>query len=198
MLKLLRDEFLLLILLVLLLYPPMLLLTELGRAPLAALFVGLLFLLLARRVLLGVDWLLLMVFVLMFIDLGLLAGLPVFADTSTRLASLPGGIFSAGVLLSQMISNVPAAIFSPDLHFRLAIAGLGGQCRRFWSGHRLTGQPDRPAPCPPTPPLARIPSLVAARSAAGHRPGPDFTGCRLILNPEVITGRSSRGNGQPG
>jgi len=116
----------------LLLYPPMLLLTELGRAPLAALIIGVLFLLLARRVLLGVDWLLLLVFVLMFIDLGLLAALPVFADTSTRLESLPGGIFSAGVLLSQLISNVPAAIFlqtfTPDwrlLAWGVSVGGFG-------------------------------------------------------------------------
>lgn len=66
---------------------------------------------LGRGVLAGVDWLLLVVFMLMFIDLGLLAQLPVWSHLAPGVASLPGGVMTAGVLLSQLISNVPAAIF---------------------------------------------------------------------------------------
>jgi Na+/H+ antiporter NhaD/arsenite permease-like protein len=99
----------------LLLYPPFLLLTDLGFAVYAAMLVVLLYLLLHRQVLRGVDWLLLLVFVLMFIDLGLLASLPAVRELAGGIDGLPGGAFTAGVLLSQLISNVPAAIFLEGL-----------------------------------------------------------------------------------
>jgi Na+/H+ antiporter NhaD/arsenite permease-like protein len=47
----------------------------------------------------------------MFIDLGLLAGLPAIAALAAEVETGPGGILTAGILLSQLISNVPAAIF---------------------------------------------------------------------------------------
>ncbi|MFM8354385.1 MAG: hypothetical protein ACKOBM_05720, partial [Gammaproteobacteria bacterium] len=64
-----------------------------------------------RDVLRGVDWLLLGVFTLMFLDLGLLAGLPVLALPAQQAADSPTGTLLAGVALSQVVSNVPAAIF---------------------------------------------------------------------------------------
>ncbi len=94
----------------LLLYPVFLAAVELGRAPEAALMVLLLFLGLHPRVLRGVDWLLLTVFLLMFLDLGLLALLPAVQEAAGQVDRLPGGVFTAGVLLSQAISNVPAAL----------------------------------------------------------------------------------------
>lgn len=93
------------------LYPAFLLLTDLGHAVATALAVIGVFALLRPRVLRGVDWLLLAVFVLMFVDLGLLAALPVMQSLATGIDALPGGVFTAGVLLSQAISNVPATIF---------------------------------------------------------------------------------------
>ncbi|HRP98132.1 MAG TPA: SLC13 family permease [Rhodocyclaceae bacterium] len=93
------------------LYPPFLLLTDLGLAPYAAPTVVFIYALAWRRVLVGVDWLLLAVFVLMFIDLGLLASVPAVRAFAGRIGELPGGVFAAAVLLSQAISNVPAAIF---------------------------------------------------------------------------------------
>jgi len=93
------------------LYPLFLIATDLGHAVIAALAVVALFLLTFRHVLRGVDWLLLLVFVLMFIDLGLLASLPLVRELAGGLDALPGGIFAAAILGSQVISNVPAAIF---------------------------------------------------------------------------------------
>ncbi|TVP56781.1 MAG: transporter [Halomonadaceae bacterium] len=95
----------------LLLYIPFLVLTEWGYAAPAAAAVILLTLCYQRHILLGVDWLLLLVFVLMFINLNLLAGLPVMAELAGHLLQLPGEVFTAGVLSSQVMSNVPAAIF---------------------------------------------------------------------------------------
>lgn len=92
-------------------YPLFLALTDLGYAGAGAIAVTLFYLIAFRHVLLGVDWLLLGVFILMFIDLGLLASLPVLAEPMSDLLRLPGGFFTAGILTSQFMSNVPATIF---------------------------------------------------------------------------------------
>src|SRR5690606_34754648 len=76
----------------------------------AALAIMLLYGLLFRAVLRGVDWLLLLVFMLMFVDLGLLAGLPQTDVLVAWLLALPGGVMTASVVVSQFISNVPATI----------------------------------------------------------------------------------------
>lgn len=93
------------------LYVPFLVATELGHAPLAAVLITLGYAALARHVVHSVDWMLLVVFMLMFIDLGLLAGLPPIAHNADLLLALPGDALTAGAVLSQFISNVPAAIF---------------------------------------------------------------------------------------
>lgn len=95
----------------LLCYLPFLLLAEQGLAAVAAGMAALIYLVFFPRVLAGIDWLLLLVFGLMFVDLGLLAGLPVLAGIGSGAEALPGGMFTAGLLLSQLMSNVPAAIF---------------------------------------------------------------------------------------
>lgn len=92
-------------------YPVFLVLADLGHAPIAALAILVLYAILQRRVLRGVDWLLLGVFVLMFVDLGLLARLPFLREAAAGIENFPGGVFAAAVVLSQFISNVPAAIF---------------------------------------------------------------------------------------
>jgi len=94
-----------------LLYPLFLIVVERGAAFAGALGVILYFLWFRRSVLAAVDWLLLAVFLLMFVDLGLLAALPPFQSLAAGVGRLPGGAFTGGVLLSQMISNVPAALF---------------------------------------------------------------------------------------
>lgn len=116
----------------LLCYPVFLVLTEQGWAPVAAVALLMLYLVLFRRVLMGIDWLLLLVFGLMFIDLGLLAQLPLLVHLTGYLEQLPGGIYSAGLLLSQLTSNVPAAIllenFTEDwraLAWGVSVGGFG-------------------------------------------------------------------------
>lgn len=93
------------------LYPVFLIFADLGHAIPAACLVILLYLFVYRRVVFGVDWLLIVVFILMFVDLGLLARLPAIAALGSDIDQLYGGVFTAGVLLSQIMSNVPAVIF---------------------------------------------------------------------------------------
>ncbi len=95
----------------LLLYLPFLVLADWGYAGLAAAMLILLFLFYRRDLLLGVDWLLLLVFALMFINMKLFAGLPAVRQMVDHLLQLPGQEFTAAVLSSQIMSNVPAAIF---------------------------------------------------------------------------------------
>jgi Na+/H+ antiporter NhaD/arsenite permease-like protein len=93
------------------LYPAFLVCAELDLAVAAASAIVVLYAAVARAVLREVDWILLAVFVLMFVDLGLLAGIPAVAAGAADLVQLPGGMLTAGVVASQLISNVPAAIF---------------------------------------------------------------------------------------
>lgn len=89
------------------------------------------FLLWRPRVLLGVDWALLAIISLMFVDLRQLAELPSIA---TLLGQLPIGegwrAYLAAIVASQFISNVPAAIlldsFVHDLPALAAGVSVGG------------------------------------------------------------------------
>lgn len=92
-------------------FPLFLLLVEWGLTAFAVTAVLLLYLLCWRRVLQGVDWLIVLVFVLMFIDLGLLAQQPFMAQAVDSLLALPGSELTGAIVLSQVISNVPATIF---------------------------------------------------------------------------------------
>ncbi len=85
-----------------------------------------------RRVLRGLDWPLLLVFVLMFVDLGLLARLPAIAAAVPAALEGPGGAYLLGAALSQVMSNVPAAIFLapftedwPALAWGVSVGGFG-------------------------------------------------------------------------
>ncbi|AOI89925.1 SLC13 family permease [Burkholderia pseudomultivorans] len=102
--------------------------------PLPALIAVTLVLLVAQRqAVLKIDWLLLLIFVLMFVVLRSAAALPVVHDAIAR-AQLdsPLRVFAAGAVLSQGISNVPAAIllseFTHDwraLAFGVSVGGFG-------------------------------------------------------------------------
>lgn len=93
------------------LYLPFLILTDLHHAPAALAGVLAIFLVLHRRVLAQVDWPLLLVFMLMFVDLRLVAAAaPVRAMVAgIDLAQAPR-LYLAAVAASQVISNVPATI----------------------------------------------------------------------------------------
>jgi len=86
-----------------------------------------------RDAVLKIDWLLLLIFVLMFVVLRSAAALPVVHDAIAH-AQLdsPLRVYAAGAVLSQVISNVPAAIllseFTRDwraLAFGVSIGGFG-------------------------------------------------------------------------
>ncbi|MCP2003740.1 UNVERIFIED_ORG: di/tricarboxylate transporter [Buttiauxella agrestis ATCC 33320] len=91
------------------------------------------FLLLARRVLLSIDWSLLLVFMVMFIDVWLITQLPVLQHALAGINQLSAtGLFALGIGLSQLISNVPSTILllnyvpaSMLLAFAVNIGGFG-------------------------------------------------------------------------
>lgn len=93
------------------LYVPFLVAADLRRTGIALVVVLVLYALVARHVLGDVDWGLIAIFVLMFVDLRLAADLP---SVSTWMATIPWHVplatFAASTLLSQVVSNVPAAI----------------------------------------------------------------------------------------
>ncbi len=65
-----------------------------------------------RRVLKDVDWMLVITFVLMFIDFRLIAEAPRVQNLINSVdLKHPGNVFLASAILSQFMSNVPAAIF---------------------------------------------------------------------------------------
>ncbi|VFS10757.1 Inner membrane protein YbiR [Citrobacter koseri] len=69
------------------------------------------FIVLARRVVLSVDWTLLLVFMAMFIDVHLLIQLPVLQGVLRHVETLSApGLWLTALGLSQFISNVPATI----------------------------------------------------------------------------------------
>ena len=93
------------------LYAPFLVLTNFHEAELAFVAVLAVFLVFEPRVLARVDWPLLLVFILMFVDLRLIAG-----HDAVRAAIARAGpddaqhLYWMGVAVSQVISNVPGAI----------------------------------------------------------------------------------------
>lgn len=69
------------------------------------------FMVLARRVILSVDWTLLLVFMAMFIDVHLLTQLPVLHGITSQIGTLSApGLWLTAIGLSQFISNVPSTI----------------------------------------------------------------------------------------
>ncbi|RQR62951.1 citrate transporter [Burkholderia sp. Bp9126] len=86
-----------------------------------------------RDAVLRIDWLLLLIFVLMFIVLRSAAALPAVHDAIAQARlDTPLRVFAAGAVLSQGISNVPAAIllseFTRDwraLAFGVSVGGFG-------------------------------------------------------------------------
>lgn len=109
------------------------LLADAHRAGIALAAVGGGFLLWRARIVLKIDWLLLLIFVLMFIVLRSAAAQPWIHHALAGLAlQTPLRAYAAGAVLSQAISNVPAAIvlagFTHDwraLAFGVSVGGFG-------------------------------------------------------------------------
>ncbi len=69
------------------------------------------YLLFYRPILKKVDWLVLLIFILMFIDFGLIAEFPWVTHLLQEISQMgAAGVFVAGALLSQLVSNVPATV----------------------------------------------------------------------------------------
>ena len=115
------------------LYIPFLVATDLHYEGWAVLAVLLTFVVLRARVLALLDWGLLLVFVLMFIDLRLVAGLGAVRGAMLGLGlDQARHLYLAGIAASQAISNVPAAIalaeYSRDwrvLAYGVNVGGFG-------------------------------------------------------------------------
>ena len=145
------------------LYLPFLIATDWHQAGWAVGVVLLIFALLRPRVLARLDWGLLLVFVLMFIDLRLLASLDGVRQLMAGLdLARPLHLYFTSIAASQLISNVPAAIalaeYSKDWRllaygvnvggFGLAVGSLANlialrmaRDRRAWLGFHLYSLP---------------------------------------------------------
>lgn len=100
-----------LLLVSLILYLPFLAMTDLHRSALALGLVAIAMLIAAPRILWQIDWPLMIVFVLMFIDLRLLTEQEWLAQVIAALnLHQPLRLFATGAILSQGLSNVPASI----------------------------------------------------------------------------------------
>ena len=115
----------------LVLYVPFLVLADLHHAPWALAALTLIFLTVRPHVLLPLDWGLLLVFILLFVDLRLLAGQSLVHGWMNHLSlTQPRHLFWAGVGASQIISNVPAAIalaeYSRDWRVMAYAVNVGG------------------------------------------------------------------------
>ena len=116
-----------------LLFVAFVLLADTHRAGIALAGVGVGFLIWRTRIVLKIDWLLLLIFVLMFIVLRSAAALPWIHHALSSLGlQTPLRAYAAGAVLSQVISNVPAAIvlagFTHDwraLAFGVSVGGFG-------------------------------------------------------------------------
>ncbi len=118
--------------LTILLYALFLIATNAGLALPAAGTVVLVFLLWAPRLIKQLDWTLLLIFALMFVDFGLLAELPWMSGLARDFSAALGGPIGATATLSQAISNVPATLllaqFEPawtGLAWGAAVGGFG-------------------------------------------------------------------------
>jgi di/tricarboxylate transporter len=115
----------------LVLYLPFLMLVDMHQGEIAVLLLLFIFLISYPHVLGRVDWPLIAVFVLMFIDIRLIAEIPFLREMITQaVLDDPRHFFIAGILISQFISNVPTAIllaeYSGDWKLIAHAVNIGG------------------------------------------------------------------------
>lgn len=107
------------------------LMIEYGHAPLGAIVILVIYALLARPVLAKVDWLLLLTFAAIFLALGHLSELPVVRQGLDLIDfQQPRMMYLAGIVASQVISNVPATVLlldrTPDVMLLAVAVNVGG------------------------------------------------------------------------
>lgn len=115
----------------LVLYLPFLMLVDMRQGEIAVLLLLFIFLISYRHVLGRVDWPLIVVFVLMFIDIRLIAEISFLREMITQaVLDDPRHFFIAGIFISQFISNVPTAIllaeYSGDWKLIAHAVNIGG------------------------------------------------------------------------
>lgn len=113
------------------LYFPFLVCIDSHQAEAAVILVLVIFLVIQRRVLARVDWTLVLVFILMFVDMRLIARDPMVHSAIEQIGlSDPHRIYFAGIIISQLISNVPTAIllaeYSDDWRLIAYAVNVGG------------------------------------------------------------------------
>lgn len=113
------------------LYLPFLMLVDMRQGEIAVILLLYIFFLTYRQVLGRVDWPLIVVFVLMFVDVRLIAEIPLLREMITHtVLDDPRHFFIAGILISQFISNVPTAIllaeYSGDWKLIAHAVNIGG------------------------------------------------------------------------
>ncbi len=85
---------------------------EMKIAYMALPFVFLLYLAFNKRVLLKTDWILLLIFIVIFIDFNSISNIPIIYEWVSQLnLQSPQNVFLFSALSSQLISNVPATVF---------------------------------------------------------------------------------------
>ncbi|VAX15310.1 Inner membrane protein YbiR [hydrothermal vent metagenome] len=97
---------------------------ELSFSFFAMLVIFFIYLFFFKEILLKVDWLLILLFIIMFIDFHIVSQIPFVSSFITQFdLNNPGSIFTLSLFSAQMISNVPASIFmSKFSHDWFAIA----------------------------------------------------------------------------
>ncbi|BCT67348.1 SLC13 family permease [Nitrosospira sp. NRS527] len=113
------------------LYLPFLVCIDSHQAEAAVVLVLVIFLVIQRQVLARVDWTLILVFILMFVDMRLIARDPIVNSAIEQIGlSDPQRIYFAGIIISQLISNVPTAIllaeYSDDWKLIAYAVNVGG------------------------------------------------------------------------
>lgn len=113
------------------LYFPFLVFIDLHQAETAVIVVLAIFLIAYHHVLARVDWALILVFMLMFVDMRLIAQDPVVRSFIQQIGlDDPQRLYFTGIAVSQLISNVPAAIllaeYSNDWRLIAYAVNVGG------------------------------------------------------------------------
>lgn len=84
---------------------------EVKQAHLVLLFVFILYLIFYRKVLLKIDWLLLLLFIVIFIDFHVISTIPIVSKgVNTLNLHSADNVFLFSALTSQLVSNVPASV----------------------------------------------------------------------------------------
>ena len=100
----------------LILYPAFLIAIDAGYLLYALFVIVVLYAAMVRKVFRRLDWALLMIFILMFIDFKSLAMVPLVRSWATQTLAWKFGAYKSGLLFSQVISNVPATILLQSFH----------------------------------------------------------------------------------